>query len=183
MKVPAWVYVVGIIMIVFGGCGVVNKVASAGMQSSEFTETFNEAMEESMKQMPSDDKKALESLGLDDMTFDEETMELMSLFNNIGIFVGLFYLVAGLILLLKKKIAIKLVYAALVVSILFTIIQFFAMMSSESSLMKFGSFFLWFGVIVDLALLIVVAVVDKTQWKYLTGEFQAPEDPPHVYEN
>ncbi|MDC1068428.1 hypothetical protein OAQ99_04645 [Candidatus Kapabacteria bacterium] len=183
MRVPPWVYIVGICMIAFGGMGGLSGLTSSAVQETDFTSGYNDAIKKEMDNMSSDEKQALESLGLDDLSMSDEDLETQSTFTSLGLVISLMYFAAGIILLMKRKFSLKVVYITLAASILFSVIKYFAFAASESSIVKLGALAIWGFILVDVILLLVVLFVDKTQWKYITGEFTEPENPPHTYNN
>lgn len=184
MKVPAWVYIVGISMLAFGGCGAINNFSSAFVDSTAMVEQIQEAQNQSMEEMDDEAKEMMESLGLSGDLMNKESMEIAAKYAKYGIPVSILFVITGILFLLKNKITLKLFYFTIAVSIVLSIMSYLELSSSGSSLMGLGAIFgTSLSVLVDVTLLIIVIAADKTQWKYLTGELQAPEDPPHVYES
>lgn len=184
MKVPAWVYIVGIAMIVFGGCGTINNFSSAVLTSSDMMKGFEEINKQSMENMDEEEREVLESLGMGDGFLSEEMMTISKQQSMMAIPVSLLFLISGIILLLKKKQALKIAYITIVLSFIVSIIGMIRITSIDNAMMggiAAGGY--GFSMLIDLVLLLILIFADKTQWKYLTGEYEAPEDQAHAYEN
>ncbi len=84
-------------------------------------------------------------------------------FGYIGIVISLLYALGGILLLTPKRFSIKVVYAALILSILFSVTQTIVLTSdSESGFIAMSKGFSQiFGIIVDIILLSVVFASDK----------------------
>lgn len=85
-----------------------------------------------------------------------------------GLIVSILYILSGVFLLVKKPFSINLVYGALALSIVFSITESIVLTSdSAGGLMAmaagFGNFF---GIIIDIILLVVVVAMDKTAYDF-----------------
>lgn len=196
MKVPSWSYVVGILMMLFGGCTVLKS--AQGTQQKSFQEQIegnNEMMErfnienenavdpdsltaaldsmvvslDSLKNSDLDNpfaKKMLDMVG-QVINMSEYTKTWLVRFAYIGIFVGLLYLIGGLLLMVPKTFSVKIALAALILSIILGIAQPIILSLDPS-----GSAFSFitglggiFSIIVDIILLIVIMASDKSVYR------------------
>lgn len=184
MKTPTWGVVIGILMIVFGGCSVMGD-----FQAIYLPDKLEEEMGKAKTKMEEEREEALDSVALESMDsvtraeaiedaerVEEKRKELEEMINisdftktwiirfgYIGIFVSLLYMTGGIFLLVKQKFSIMLAYTALIVSILCGGAQAAILTSGESS----GAIALFAGVsqivsiIIDIVLLAVIFASDK----------------------
>jgi hypothetical protein len=184
MKTPTWGVVIGILMIVFGGCSVIGD-----FQAIYLPDKLEEEMGKAKTKMEEEREEALDSVALESMDsvtraeaiedaerVEEKRKELEEMINisdftktwiirfgYIGIFVSLLYMTGGIFLLVKQKFSIMLAYTALIVSILCGGAQAAILTSGESS----GAIALFAGVsqivsiIIDIVLLAVIFASDK----------------------
>lgn len=138
MKTPIWVYFVGIFMILFG----VYEAYSS-------LQLFNALrMWDMIENISGTSIMEKFNLSLSDF---ERTWNIR--FVYIGLPVRFVFIVGGILLLIKKTYSIKIAYIAITFSILFYISQFFVFMPNSAVL---------FGLLVDLVLLVVLFISDKT---------------------
>ena len=182
MKTPTWAIVIGICMILFGGCSVTKHVQSINLPNimsmqqefvdqissdsifSSATDSLLTASEESdasrekVKQMSQQMKKMF--------SVSEFTMLWTVRFGYIGLFVALVYIFSGIFLMIRKEFSIKLVYGALGLSILFSIIQSYVLTTNASDglLSAALGYRNIFGIIIDIVLLVIVMVMDKSDY-------------------
>ena len=184
MKTPTWGVVIGVLMIVFGGCSVMGD-----FQAIYLPEKFEEEMAKAKIKMEEEKEEAIDSVALesaDSITraeaiedaerFEEKRKDFEEVtniseftktwiirFGYIGIFVSLLYIAGGVFLLVKQNFSIKLAYAALVVSILCSGMQAAILTSGESSgpIGLFAGVSQIIGIIIDVILLAVIFASDK----------------------
>lgn len=185
MKTPTWGTVIGIMMIVFGGCGALNDIKAISMpeQLVKQKELIKDKIEEEkaseqdsvstedMDSLPAttaEDKEEILFFGkkqsVEEMLdLSEFTKTWIVRFGYIGAFVSLLYILGGVFLLVRKTFSIKLVYAALVISILCSGAQAAVLTSSSSSgiIAITTGLSQIFGIIIDIILLAVVFSSDK----------------------
>ena len=188
MKAPTWGTVIGILMIVFGGCSVMNDIQSINLPSMMEKQKliFQEKVAEKEAEENLTDSITVEPVdSLDENTRSEEqngffgddpkesiekmlnlsefTKTWIVRFGYIGIVISLLYALGGILLLTPKRFSIKVVYAALILSILFSVTQTIVLTSdSESGFIAMSKGFSQiFGIIVDIILLSVVFASDK----------------------
>jgi len=161
MKRPTWVIVVGIFGIIMGCFGLLGAVQTMMMPTiMEFQkEIFTEVQKELEKQQDSPE-------------------EVFSMFNKmwnvppwfdtwsiatgiIGMFVAGFYIFASIYLLQIKKSAVKLFYTAVGISIGFAILKGAVVISTMTFVVFSIMFFGFFGIVINIILLAVVATADK----------------------
>jgi len=188
MKAPTWGTAIGVIMIIFGGCSVMNDIKSINLPGALEKQKviINEAMEETAKedslltqQMDSvgtpetdgidafkDPKKIVEDV----LTLSEFTKTWIVRFGYIGVVVSLLYLLGGIFLLTPRKISIPIVYAALILSIAFSGVQTVVLTSDSASgiIAMTSGFSQIFGIIIDIILLSVVFASDKEAYQRVT---------------
>jgi len=182
MKTPDWVVVVAVCMMLFGGCGTYNNSSVLMMPSilemqKEMIGTISETIEEGSGLQGADgeaDSLALASEDIEEVfenftnifEVSEFTKKWTRIFGIIGIFISVFYMLAGVFMLLRKQFSLKLAISALAISMLFALIRglvltsdgsggFMAIASSISGI---------FGFVIDLILLIIILAVDKTDY-------------------
>ncbi len=134
MKTSNWIKLIGILCIVFGISGIFNNVLP--LLISEFSEVTGEMIES-----------------------PPETSTWLMINNYIGIFVQLFYLLAGVFFLLKKPYSMWLMYSALTINIVYVLIPMFIFKLYHSII------FVLPGVFIDVALLIFVYRIRKNYLK------------------
>ncbi len=154
MKTPTWGTVIGIIMIFFGGCGALNDMKTISMPEElarqkelmKSTVAEKEVEKDSVRYGNIDSLTSTSTKDDEEISFFgkkqsvEEMLELSAFtktwivrFGYIGVFASLLYLLGGIFLLIKKTFSIKLVYAALIISILCSGAQTAVLTSSSSS--------------------------------------------------
>lgn len=195
MKTPTWATVTGILMIVFGGCSIVNDIKSItlpgmlekqkGLVKEKMAEAREHAKEDSIN-----NAMAADSLGVSEDNDDddeveesfeekekkvEEAMKLPEFsktwivrFGYVGVFSAVLYIVGGIFLLVKRSFSIKLAYAVLIVSIVTSGAQLAVLTSSSSS----GIIALTtglgqiVGIIIDIILMSVIFASDKEAYDF-----------------
>ncbi len=184
MKTPTWGTVIGIMMIVFGGCSALNDIKAISMpetlakQKEIIRDTMAEenAKEDSVRTEDTDSLATTTAEDDENVSFFgnkqsvEEILDLSEFtktwivrFGYIGAFVSLLYMLGGVFLLVPKYFSIKLVYAALVISILCSGAHAAVLTSSSASgiIAIATGLSQIFGILVDIILLAVIFSSDK----------------------
>ncbi len=179
MKTPTWVRVIGIILIVFGGCNASKHAQSTYMP--QMMEMQGKMMKSFTKIAQNESRTTSDTVRT--ATDDQVASQMENTFNELfylsehdkvwivrigymGLFVSLLYVLSGAFLLMRKKHALLLIYAALVVNIAFSLFGYMSLDSSGS----FGFMALTAGIggmasiVFDLALLIVILSLDKSDY-------------------
>lgn len=188
MKTPNWGLVIGILMILFGGCSVSGDLQSINspnifdMQQDMLkgmSDGFNTTVSDSListdldstqtKRIKSDPGKMVEAMSntMNTMFYMSDfTKTWIVRFGYIGVIVSFIYILGGVFLLVRKPFSLKLAYGALGLSILFSIIQSIVLSldSSSSLLAMTAGYSQMFGVIIDIILIIVIVSSDKTAY-------------------
>ncbi len=194
MKVPTWAYVIGILMMLFGGCNISRDLKNINI--SKITEKYSKVYEEiqesstdSLNNIASDttviDSAEIERIKshkkiiktIKNMTvIDDFTKKWTKIFGYLGLMVSIIYILGGLFLMIIRKFSIKLVYFALGLSIIFSIFKLVVFSSSSSSnFITFSSGFSnSFSIIIDIILLIIILVMDKEIY-YMKEDYEDDE--------
>jgi len=194
MEKPSWAKIIGAFMIVFAGCGITQDVKQINSEAlTSFSKDLAEeiATEFGDEELGEEEKFILMQLiKLDktqnstDTTFNAErvattitnlthmtpaVIQKMRLHGNIGLCLSILYAIAGFLLILRRKNVLNIVFGTLILSLLFVVYQFLDSRNLEvSALMSMGlDFNLYFGAFMDIILLIVLFLVDKS---YFTEE-------------
>ena len=187
MKRPGWATTVGVMMILFGGCGA----------SQDFKQIFTEELMEFQNdmiveietntdeiEMDSTELAVLEKLsGMEQDSLEspltaadhmknlthipESDLAKLKLHGYIGMVVSILYALAGLLFIIRKKHVLTFAYSMLVISLLFTAYQYIDISKfGVAKILKIGlEFSILFGGLLDIILLIILAFVDKTFFK------------------
>lgn len=182
MRTPTWAIVIGICLMLFGGCSVTKNIQSINMPD------ILEMQQEMMKKMAGSTKSNVaDSLSVTSNT-DSTNVSNTAMFNNmaegmkemfamsdftktwtvrfgyIGLFVSILYILSGVFLLIRRKFSINLVYIALIVSIVFSGIQSIVLASDSTGgfIAQSVGFGNMFGIIIDIILIVVVVSMDKS---------------------
>jgi uncharacterized membrane protein HdeD (DUF308 family) len=187
MKTPTWATTIGIIMIVLGGCSVMNDIKSVTLPSDlekAMTIMKKEKGKAKLNKQDSTTMAVIDSLETEDRDPEEDSisfaggkkqsveqfLELTDFtktwivrFGYIGLFSAVLYILGGVFLLVRRRFSIKLVYAVLGISILCSGAQAAVLTSSSSSGIIALSTGLGqvLGIIVDIILLAVIFTQDK----------------------
>jgi len=190
MKTPTWGTVIGILMICFGGCGALNDIRAISMpeQLAEQKELMKSRMEKE-KQKKLTEQDSVSTAETDSVSATDEDKEIdffgkkqsveqilelpeftkiwIVRFGYIGAVVSILYALGGVFLLIRKSFSIKLVYAALVISILCSGAQAAVLTSSSSSgfIAITTGLSQIFGILIDIILLAIVFSQDKEAYK------------------
>jgi len=186
MKAPTWGTAIGVMMIIFGGCSVMNDLQSINLpgvlekQKVIINDTIEEnAEEDSLVSEQIDSLGTPEKDGIDAfqdpkkiaeevLTLSEFTKTWIVRFGYIGVGVSLLYILGGIFLLTPRKLSIPIAYAALIVSIAFSGIQAVVLTSSGSAsgiIALTSGFSQIFGIIIDIILLSIVFASDKEAYQ------------------
>lgn len=184
MKTPTWGIVIGILMIAFGGCSVVNDMQTVYMpqmveMQQDMMEGFSQGIHDGDSTIFGDstDIRLNRSEGNEAIENMQKTMSKMFYmsdftktwivrFGYIGVLVSLVYVLGGVFLLNKKNYSIKLAYAALAISIAFGVTKG-AVLSSEAStgfIALSTGFSQMFGIVFDIIFLVVIATSDRSAY-------------------
>lgn len=186
MKTPTWGTAIGVIMILFGGCGALNDFGAINMpeklakQKAIMKEKLEEAesVEQDSVTTTTEDSVSTEEEEIDFFGEKQSIDEVLTLsdftktwivrFGYIGVVVSFLYMLGGVFLLVRKPFSIKLVYTALIISILCSGAQAAVLTSSSSSgliAMSTGISQI-FGIVIDVILLAVVFSSDKDAYNF-----------------
>lgn len=190
MKTPTWAIIVGICLMLFGGCSVTKSIQSINMPD------MLDMQKNMMKKMTGSTKPgSLDSLlstsesdttnfrnaevfknmteGMQEIfTMSDFTRTWTVRFGYIGLLVSIIYILSGVFLLIKKEFSIRLVYIALIMSIVFSAVQSLVLASDSTGgfIAKYAGFGNTFGIIIDIILIIVVLSMDKSAYGEDTKE-------------
>ncbi len=190
MKTPTWAIVIGICLMLFGGCSLTKNIQSINMPDMiEMQQNMMEKMAGSTTSINSDslfeasnrDTTNVQNIDMfkniaermqDMFAMSEFTKTWTVRFGYIGLFVSIIYILSGIFLLIKKGFSIKLVYIALITSIVFSGVQSLVLASDTSGgfIAKSASFGNMFGIIIDIILIVVLVSMDKSDYKWNTKE-------------
>src|SRR6056297_3055003 len=150
MKTPTWAIVIGICLMLFGGCSVTKNIQSIIMPDMlEMQKNMMKKMAGSSTTNSSDSLSASTRVDTADIkgaemfkNMAEGMQEMFGMsdftktwtvrFGYIGLLVSIIYILSGVFLLIKKKFSIKLVYTALILSIVFSGIQSLVLASDST---------------------------------------------------
>ena len=197
MKLPTWAIVVGVIMILFGGCGTLGNVQKIYMpqqleMQKEMLEGFGDIYETHPdSETETDSVEIKDSTHIQDSIYLEDAEEIeedstfyseefpTEVFNTfftigekgekllvttgyIGMVLCLFYILAGIFMLLHRKESIRFAIIMLSVAIVFLFIQAILFSSLDDSyILKISSGTSFIGIIAHLALLTVILIKRK----------------------
>lgn len=188
MRIPTWAYVVGVCMILFGGCSLTQDIQSINVRSMMEAQM---AMLENLEGEIEVEIEETDSLSTSDSTFTasdsigtdmgegitnmaEGIKDIFNMsdyaikwtirFGYIGLFLSLLYIFGGVFLMVKRKFSIKLAYTALLASIVFSIVQTLVMNADPTNnfVSQMSSLGYLFGMFLDLILLVVILACDKS---------------------
>lgn len=192
MKTPTWGTVVGILMLLFGGCSILSDVQSINMPGMiEMQEEMMNVFSEEYQKSTTDTIDFHHSENEQDSTGISSSVEtninsgqLNTMMNRMfyvsdftkiwmvrlaymGLIISFIYMLGGLFLLIPQKFTLILLYSTLILSITFGIFKVIMLSvdASGSFLSMSMGFSQVFGIFIDIILLIVVSVSDKTLYK------------------
>ncbi len=166
MKTPTWAIIIGSIMLLFGGCSALNYMSTVftpmvfDMQEDVFDEIEREieTSEEEIDEFP---------LNMMRNMFDvsDYTMKWIVRFGYIGVFISLFYMMGGAFLLIRRRISIRLAYAALILSMVFSIVKA-VVLSQEGNLFSLSAGVAAIGgIVVNIILLAIIIASEKEAYE------------------
>ena len=200
-KTPQWAYVVGILMMLFGGCDGMESISQANTRESYQTQ---KELLDGLGQPDSDLSKLMESFLPDSVKADSAATKGLQQFGEmaksmgamvemseysitwnvrfgyIGIFMALIYFIGGMFLLVKRPFSIRLVLGVLVANILFLMVQTIVLSLDDASgsMIQHANSASWIGVVIDLILIVFVATADHSAYRP-ESEF-TPSDNDHL---
>jgi hypothetical protein len=189
MKTPTWATTIGIIMIVLGGCSVMNDIKSirlpadlekgmaimkeerdkSAKEDSVVTESRDSLWVAEQKEVEDDSvsfgnhKESLEKF----LELTPFTKTWIVRFGYIGLLASVFYILGGVFLLVRRNFSIKLVYVVLAISMLTSGAQAAVLTSSSATgvISLTTGLAQLVGVIIDIVLLAVIFSSDKEAYK------------------
>jgi len=192
MKLPSWALVVGVCLILFGGCSISSNIGKINSPDAfEFQEglmdsmkdVVEKSMDEAMDEAEKDsvfsetisklkDEPGMEIIeemagGIENLfTISEFTKIWTVRFGYIGVAIAIIYLLSGVILFLRKSFSIKFVLFALGISIIFSIVESIVLSSgAQNFLLSISAGFgNIFSIIIDVILLVVILANDKRSY-------------------
>ncbi|MBS1625445.1 MAG: hypothetical protein JST83_15570 [Bacteroidetes bacterium] len=188
MKTPTWAYIVGILMMLLGGCNTLKNIQlvltptimenqKAMMKS--FTSTAS-AKADTVRESHGDSsviviQKTQSPFANKEMSQTMEKIFFMSDFQKkwvvrlgcIGFIPALIYILAGLFFVMRKWFAVKVAYLALVLATCFSIARTLILSHDASTgfLAMSAEFGTLFGIMIDVILLIVIIASDKSAYR------------------
>lgn len=189
MKTPTWAYIIGILMLLIGGCGAVKDMQSINTQTIlDMQKTMLEDMSGNIKSI---NKDSVANNTNDTITSTKSNTEQVEIINNmsktmekmlymsdytkkwrvrfgyVGLVLSVIYILAGIFLIIRKSFSMKLTYTALGLYILFGIIQILVFSRDETKgFMAMTSLYSYmFSIIFDVVILIAILGADKTAYK------------------
>ena len=202
MKKPTWATVIGVIMLLFGGCGAFNdfqninaekilefqndmiiemeneKIITTSEDTKKGTQPNKEMDSLAQKRMSKvlfGDTIVMDSLNQPDiestvksvLKFSDYRIMWTKRFGYIGLLISLLFIVGGVLFLAYKKYTIKANIAIIALSIGVAIFELFIYMSDTESgkmISTFGNVGIYVGIFLDVILLIIIMVMDKSYY-------------------
>ena len=203
MKRPVWAIVIGILMLLFGGCGAcnrateimlpdLNKIMEESMvvdydtnieKSPEAqSDTLSSSNGQKLEDLSEEDRKVLDLIS-DTILLDEnENIDIESTilktsyisdyrqkwivrFGYIGLFIAIFFIIAGIMLIGFKKYTIPIVITGIALSMVSNIVQLVIYSADKESgalIGSLGNVGFYVSLAIDILLLILVLVLDKS---------------------
>ncbi len=190
MQRPTWATVLGTLMILFGGCGVMNDVKQINTPALiDFQDDLMEelATEFGPGQLDQEDLEVLRSISPDSLTADIDTSMTTEDFTSLikattylspevsqklvkygywGLIVSVLYIITGILFFARRRHVLSIAVSILVLSLIFCVIQIIDYRSTNiSQLMQIGlDLSLSVGGFIDVVLLVILAIVDKSYY-------------------
>mgnify|MGYP005996962345 CR=1 FL=1 len=188
MKTPTWANIVGICMIVFGGCSLNDDIQSVNspmlfdLQEEIFDEISGEIESKSdsvvvqggdsttIELGKTDDQVKADSIAnkmKDMLHISEYTKTWLVRFGYIGVVISIIYLLGGIFLMVKKPFSIQLAYGALALSSILGIVKT-SVLSSDSSgglVAMTAGLSQIFGILIDIVILAVIFSSNKEAYQ------------------
>jgi len=191
MQRPAWSTIVGILMILIGGCGSVNDLKQIKIE--EVMEFQDDILKEITTELdieqaiPQEDLESLEELAGDTISSDmdtldtaerliqsvkkisympEATIQKLKLHGYLGLPISIIVAITGVLFFTMRKHIIKLAGAVLIISILFAIYQLIDISNLEiSKILKIGlNTNLSAGAFMSVILMVILVLSDKSYY-------------------
>ena len=190
MKRPTWAIVVGVFMILIGGCSALDnftetktsqfqKESSKAINELDFEEIDDEAQRE---EFDSTNLRIIETFGdsvvrdstdqidvkatMDQLLkMSDYRIKWMERFGYVGLFIAVLFIISGIFFLSQKKYTIPIAIGTLALSLLAGVFELFIYMSDDASsnmISQFGNIGIYLSIFIDIILLITVMVLDKT---------------------
>jgi hypothetical protein len=199
MKTPTWGYVIGIFMMLFGGCRCTSNYQAVMMpqlleMQKGMMKTFTQSMparRDNDTSAKTDDSITAQSSNhaakqphddagkfMDNVFYMSDFQKTWVVrFGYFGFIPTFIYIMAGIFLLIRRNFSIKLAYAALVFYIAFRIVQALILLPGAATGFITASLGMSniFGVMVDVVFIIVISVSDKSAYRF---ENLPPPDQP-----
>ena len=139
MKTKKWIIIIGVACILFGITGILSNIIGIMLPTLVDASTRNEQM------------------------YQQITLQNSSWYLYAGLIVNIIYLMAGIFYLLQKAFSKKLMYTALFVSLLFSVVSIFVhYLQAGDSILYWGSYFSYLvSILIDLIILMGVIKVAK----------------------
>jgi len=206
MTKPGWATAIGVIMIMFGGCGAFDKIGD--INSDKITLMMDQAMDESMNEAYKNQDsiktikyEEIDSNGLEGLSILTDSIVVDSMnnvdmpatmkqafnisdyrktwlkrFGYMGLIIALLFVIGGIMLLSTKKFTIPIVLSAIALSLAFGIFQYF-IYSADSGSGK------WIGIGENIGIafgvivdIILLIVVSVSDKAYFKPAHQLTED-------
>ena len=183
MKTPSWAIVIGICLMLFGGCSVIKNTESIALpytmkmiKKMSFpippgvTDSLSQASNGGNKQFENDDciKETFDHMQ-EALAPSEYILKWTVRFGYIGLVISIIYILSGVFLLIKRRFSIQLVYIALIISIVFNGIVSFVLALDPFDVFGFmvepTIMASLFGIIIDIILMIAFFSIDKSSYK------------------
>ncbi|MEP4533999.1 MAG: hypothetical protein ABJ004_13000 [Cyclobacteriaceae bacterium] len=176
MKTPTWAIVVGIFLMLFGGCSVSKSIQAINMpdmieMQTKMMEKMTQSSDSLSNNSINEQTEVFQGMaeGMQEMfAMSEFTKTWTVRFGYLGIVVAIIYVFSGIFLMVRRDFSIKLAYGALILSMVFSAIQSLVLASDSSGgyISKAAGFGNSFGIILDLILLVVIVAMDKSAFQF-----------------
>ncbi|WP_020405389.1 hypothetical protein [Hahella ganghwensis] len=181
MNKPTWVTVIGILMIIFGGLGILGAAQEIAMpvmmdMHKEMMTAFGQGEDGAgVPKISWEIEQDGEKQTLDMSQFYDAMQEQLQfpdwykswgmLMGLVSMAIGALYLLSGIFLLMTKSFAVNTIYLALGLSILWAIIQGVLFLGTDSGLLLAQVPAFLASIVIDIILLIVVLTGSKDVFK------------------
>lgn len=170
MKRPTWATIIGVLAIIFGILGILGGAQDIAMPFTiEMQQKMAEGMAEVQKDVPVEQQNAdgtpNKSKVIDAMEekfqFPDWYTQFSMVFGIIAMLVSAIYLMAGISLLMTKIYAIKAIVAALGLSVVWAVVQYFIFVQTANFMLMAQMPMAIASIVIDIVFLIVVLVGNK----------------------
>lgn len=189
MEMPTWAKIIGVMMIIFGGCGVAGNLSTALNPDylNKMDDMMTEAKSEILKEVKENDQTdslqvdtmavqadiEVDSLDkgkefvldfMDKMNMSDYLKKWLYIFSIMGVIMGLLFLLGGLFLFIKKTFSIKLALGVIAMSLCYDLFRIIIMNMDEGAgfISGFSNLGNYLSLVIDIFLLIIIAIGDKT---------------------